>query len=255
MPASFFCEFGTHSIAWRGLALLLRVHLDTYFPHHKKGLLVDLSNPFVRSAPYRVHYLANLAITQLGYLITDALLVSYRRSAEFITTSDELLPCTERFQAMTRENLLLLPQYDFQILLVEITNELNKRTSLISHLFIGSMLENWSPSSGTDLGILRYVNFRLSSDDDAILLRFDIKKALGPKCNPPRKLLQRALSAGSRTSIRRRLSFGKAFANGRSTSPGLTDPTRITRVDRHNLKAVVRPQSGRFPVKPRTLRV
>ncbi|KAF2634264.1 kinase-like protein [Massarina eburnea CBS 473.64] len=206
-----FCENGSYRIAWRNLSVLLKLYLNDHFP------VGDNDELMVNSDPTRIEYLASLDASQLGYLTKDVLWVLFRW-AEFITSDDEVLLCRTRTLVVTRDYLLLFSLETLQILIAEITNELSRRTRLASSPHrhsIAGLSSPWSPLSGTDLGILRFVDVQLSPDDTALLLRFKVKEAVSPRSaktsshpetfyDLPKKLLRRALSVGSGTSSKAR---------------------------------------------------
>ncbi|KAF2249647.1 kinase-like protein [Trematosphaeria pertusa] len=234
-----FCENGSDRIAWRNLALSLTAYLNSYFRQSGNGRLQ------VRSDAARVDYLANLGIAQLGYLTKDVLWVLFD-STGFISTEDESrnhFGFNYGFLALTRKYISSLHQYDLEVLLADVTNELNERTPLRNYRnenSVASLPTFWSPKSRTDLGILHYLNVKLSPKDAAILAPFKAKEDSGPKSKIyglPGRFLRRALSIGAAAPPKRQRSVGRR--EEKDELFGDADPSRVPRAYTDRLRRVV----------------
>ncbi|KAF2677952.1 kinase-like protein [Lentithecium fluviatile CBS 122367] len=174
-----FCENGSHRLAWRHLALCLTTYLKLHCVETPSGSLTPSTKRHAN--PARVVYLAHLGIELLGYLTEDVLWVLFR-SNKLISNEDDrdwkqglensyLDPIWFQYglRDRTREHISRLPEQELRVLLVDITNELNKRTPLSSNrqLMVNStanLRATWNPVSGTSCGILPYLDVEMFSE-------------------------------------------------------------------------------------------
>jgi serine/threonine protein kinase len=190
-----FCELGSHRTAWRNLTVSLVSYMELYLFKCPDG---TLRTPTYRPDAHRTRceYLTVLGTEQLGYLTQDILWVLFRITA-FIE-SDSELDKISGLGKQTRQHFRTLPLPDFQLLLVDITCELNTRTLKQTSIEVAST--KWNPILGTEHGILAhlYVNSSPGSGSG----RRNKKDSRGVDAKPafydlPKKLLRRAFSIGS----------------------------------------------------------